>query len=371
MNQEPNSLLRRISRPEVRRQAYDRLRDKTRHRKLIGMKPNLWKMTEGMGQYLTLQSQLWRMLETKERIVIGPWLSEVGFEVLYWIPFVRWFKDYYQVPSEKLTILSRGGCKDWYQGISDDYVELLDLFTPEEFQAWTLRRWEENAQGQKQYAWSPFEAEVKSRLQKSVPRFANLNDQQLGFAHPGFMYNLFKYYWRGRLPAGSVASRTKIESYACREDFGLDLPPQFTAAKFYFSGCFPKTDANQEFTYRLLQRLSQNGPVVLLSAGTRLDEHRDVEIPANANLLDFRSQSTPQNNLAFQTSILAKAKRWVGTYGGFSYLGPFYGVSSLALFSERDQFLSCHLDWMAHVTRALRKQRPGGDFSAVCTASIS
>ena len=24
-------------------------------------------------------------------IVAGPWLSEVGFEVLYWIPFLRWW----------------------------------------------------------------------------------------------------------------------------------------------------------------------------------------------------------------------------------------------------------------------------------------
>src|SRR5690348_16329422 len=26
-------------------------------------------------------------------IVVGPWLAEVGYEVLYWIPFLRWFQD--------------------------------------------------------------------------------------------------------------------------------------------------------------------------------------------------------------------------------------------------------------------------------------
>jgi hypothetical protein len=26
-------------------------------------------------------------------IIAGPWLSEVGFEVLYWVPFLRWFED--------------------------------------------------------------------------------------------------------------------------------------------------------------------------------------------------------------------------------------------------------------------------------------
>ena len=26
-----------------------------------------------------------------EPILVGPWLGEVGFELLYWIPFLRWF----------------------------------------------------------------------------------------------------------------------------------------------------------------------------------------------------------------------------------------------------------------------------------------
>ena len=29
----------------------------------------------------------------REPIVVGPWLAEVGYEVLYWIPFLRWFQD--------------------------------------------------------------------------------------------------------------------------------------------------------------------------------------------------------------------------------------------------------------------------------------
>ena len=26
-------------------------------------------------------------------ILVGPWLSEVGFELLYWIPLLRWIKE--------------------------------------------------------------------------------------------------------------------------------------------------------------------------------------------------------------------------------------------------------------------------------------
>ena len=45
----------------------------------------------------------------REPIIAGPWLAEVGYEVLYWIPFLRWFCDAHGVPRERLIVLSRGG----------------------------------------------------------------------------------------------------------------------------------------------------------------------------------------------------------------------------------------------------------------------
>ena len=42
-------------------------------------------------------------------IVVGPWLAEVGYEVLYWIPFLRWFQDAHGVPRERFIVVSRGG----------------------------------------------------------------------------------------------------------------------------------------------------------------------------------------------------------------------------------------------------------------------
>src|SRR5262249_22844206 len=39
-------------------------------------------------------------------IIVGPWLSEVGFEVLYWIPFLRWFVDRYRVDPARVVAVS-------------------------------------------------------------------------------------------------------------------------------------------------------------------------------------------------------------------------------------------------------------------------
>ena len=42
---------------------------------------------------VSVRLDLWRAARGSAPIVVGPWLSEVGYEVLYWIPFLRWFVD--------------------------------------------------------------------------------------------------------------------------------------------------------------------------------------------------------------------------------------------------------------------------------------
>jgi hypothetical protein len=45
-----------------------------------------------------------------------------------------------------------------------------------------------------------------------------------------------------------------------------------------------------------------------------------------------------------QSAIVARADAFVGTYGGFSYMAPFYGVKSLAFYSDPNGFSRKHLD---------------------------
>ena len=63
-------------------------------------------------------------------IIAGPWLGEVGYEALYWLPFLRWVQDRYRIRPERLTVVSRGGVEHWYEGIAARYVDLFDLVTP-------------------------------------------------------------------------------------------------------------------------------------------------------------------------------------------------------------------------------------------------
>jgi hypothetical protein len=58
---------------------------------------------------------LQRMAASPRHIVVGPWLSEVGFELLYWIPFLNWVKTYRPFDAERMLVVSRGGAGVWYQ----------------------------------------------------------------------------------------------------------------------------------------------------------------------------------------------------------------------------------------------------------------
>jgi hypothetical protein len=51
----------------------------------------------------------------------------------------------------------------------------------------------------------------------------------------------------------------------------------------------------------------------------------------------------PARNMHVQSAIVSRADACAGTYGGFSYMAPFYGVKSLAFYSDPDGFSQKHL----------------------------
>src|SRR5256885_741290 len=68
-------------------------------------------------------------------ILIGPWLSEAGFELLYWIPFLAWAKAYGNLDPSQLVVISRGGAASWYRDITTNYEDVLSFYSPDEFRA--------------------------------------------------------------------------------------------------------------------------------------------------------------------------------------------------------------------------------------------
>ena len=84
------------------------------------------------------------------------------------------------------------------------------------------------------------------------------------------------------------------------------LPSEYVAAKFYFSQSFPDIPGNRGFVQRRIATAAEQMPVVLLSAGAQLDDHRDALIASGAHVLTIATDV--RDNLAAQSAVVAGAR---------------------------------------------------------------
>jgi hypothetical protein len=266
-------------------------------------------------------------------IVAGPWLGEVGFELLYWAPFLRWFAERFEVAPSRLVVVSRGGTASWYSPFAGGYQEIFETLTPEAFRQRHDERVAANGE-QKQTRVLAFEHQLLQELTPGV--------QHRRMLHPSSMFRLFAPFWWGHVGPEWVHERARYRL--------IEPPPPapflprepYTAVKFYFNECFPATDANRAFVRRTLHELASHGPVVSLATGLHLDDHGHDDLQA-AGVVPLPAHVAPRDNLMVQTAAVAGAAAFVGTYGGFSYLAPFLNVRATAYFTEAAGYAPRHL----------------------------
>jgi hypothetical protein len=285
-------------------------------------------------------------VRTDADVLVGPWTGEVGFELLYWIPFLTWLAE--QGPGgRRMVAVSRGGTALWYRHLTSRYVDILELTSPEEFRTQTAGK-------KKQYdARRAFDRQVLNRVRE------RLGLPEGPVVHPSAMFRLFAALWRRRAAVDLVESFSVFRRFDAppHAEQVSGLPADYVVAKFYFSKACPDTQANRAFAAETLRCVSRQAPVALLSTSVRLDEHSDFDARANSGLFVIDSHAVPHRNLELQTRLIAGARGFVGTYGGFSYLAPFHGVPSLSFFSRRNGFESHHLDL---ANRIFDRLFPGG-----------
>jgi hypothetical protein len=305
-----------------------------------------WQDREDVAQQEALERAL-SAARSGGDVIAGPWTGEVGFELLYWIPFLAWLIEQGLDPS-RLIVVSRGGAGGWYRHLTARYVDVLDLMTPAEFRSRTAGK-------KKQYdARRELDAELLDavRTKLSAPSAAAV--------HPAAMFRLFAALWRRRSTAGLVESFTAFRRLTPPIGDGAPvagLPDQYVAAKFYFSKAFPDNGTNRRFVRDVLSRVSRRSPVVLMRAGVALDEHDDFDGAGASGVFVVDTHAVPQRNLEAATRIVAGARGFIGTYGGFSYLAPFQGVRSVSFFSRRFGFEPHHLEL---ADRVFDRLLPGG-----------
>jgi hypothetical protein len=237
------------------------------------------------------------------------------------------------VGRERVTVLTRGGAGSWYRDCAEHSIDVLDLVPPQRYLDELVERRRRGGDA-KQFFPDPFD----SRL----TRLAIERTGDAAVVHPLLMFSRMRFVLEGlQPPAEALLLADYRELDRVERHLPAGCPSDYVAVKLYFSESFPDDDATHGLAARVLDGLARETEVVVLTSGTQLDEHREW-VPDGRGIHDSSAWVTPQDNLALQTALVARARALVCTYGGFSYLGPMLGVPTLAL-QTREPYSSIHL----------------------------
>lgn len=281
-------------------------------------------------------------------IVAGPWLSEVGYEVLYWVPFLRWVVAAYRIPSSRLIVMSRGGTESWYGDIASQYVEVFDHAAPDEIAA-------RGGSGVvKQRKVTAFDEQLVERACRTLGLGEAVN-----VLHPSLMFRWLSPFWSGKETLAFVERHARHTRVVAPDvDVPFALPSEYVAVKFYGAKSLPDEAAIRAQLRTIVDALADQSPIVQLDTGLEVDDHTDVRLPEGPRVMSVNGRLDPRTNLAAQTRIIAGARLFVGTCGSLAWLAPLLGVPTMPVFTDAS-FLHAHL----HVARRVYDRVRGGRFS--------
>jgi hypothetical protein len=293
-----------------------------------------------------------RLVSGSAPIIVGPWLSEVGYEVLYWVPFVRWVQSQFGIPPSRLVVVTRGGAASWYADITTNAVELFDLMSPDDYAAGNARRISEDRGTLKQFGISSMDRGIMADVERTI------GARRASLLHPSIMYSLFHQFWLGHRPPSFLEKRTRYRLIAPPDIALPPLPESFVAVKFYTAASLPPTEAVRRALQSIVLGIAEQTPVVMLDTGLALDDHDDYSFAAASRIHSVRASLQPRDNLAVQTAIIGRASSFVGTCGALAWLAPMLGVDTTAVLADA-RFLHGHLQ----VARRVYQLLGGGRFS--------
>jgi hypothetical protein len=265
--------------------------------------------------------EIGRIATSGRPIVVGPWTGEIGFELLYWIPFVEWVRRQWNLAPERQIVVSRGGVASWYGVDEANYSDIFSFISPDEFKEAIAD------EKRKQRRFAPLDRRVVDTLIGQ----RGLAEPEL--LHPGFMFRLFAPFWSDEAGYSRIDQFTRYRLFDPQGSIP-SLPSDYVAVRFYFSECFPDTADNRAFAQTVVGSLAERIPVVLLNPGFSVDEHQDWAPSAGGRIHTIADRMSPDRNLAVQSAVIAGARAFVGTYGGYSYLAPMCRVPAVAFFSR-------------------------------------
>ena len=284
-----------------------------------------------------VEREIAAMAASGRPIIVGPWLAEVGYEVLYWIPFLRWLVDAHGIPRDRVIAVSRGGLEDLYDELAGRYVDIFDLMTPSELgTANAQRQAQDEGGGRKQTGTSALETDLVARVK------GHLSVPDAVVCSPAWLFRLFRNVWHGNLPVDVFATHTRYVTKTWNASRPKGIPDDFIAVKLYAGPALTTSDTTRAAARALVEQAARVAPVVLLETELGIDEHRDFDLHGLANVTSAGPLMQPRTNLGVQLSLIARSRFFLGTCGGLAWVAPFFGVPTVAVY-DTDAMLAPHL----------------------------
>jgi hypothetical protein len=278
--------------------------------------------------YLQQQLQVWN--KDRHPIICGPFTSELGFEAIYWTPFLAWIKSKVAEFDQRAIILTRGGAGAFYSTIAAQGIDVYALRSVTDVRRAGIKATRRTGL-QKQVGLTPFDdALIKDAAKQFGARLP------YHVIHPALMYWACEPYWNETAGYAYLASICDFAPLPVVEPplTISGLPEKFVAVKFYARHTFPYPHPDTaEFVKKTVATIAAQVPVVVLESADAYDDHSDIPI-VGPNVLHVGATVKPEQNVWVQASILAKATAFVGTYGGVAQLALRMGRPSVSFYQQ-------------------------------------
>jgi hypothetical protein len=296
-----------------------------------------------------------RAARTGRHILLGPFLGEIGYELEYWIPFMRRRLHRLGVDRDRVIVMTRGGAALWYRDFAAHELDILELLPPDRYLP-LLEERRARAGDLKQLRVERFDGHLIALARERLG--------PLAVVHPSLMFARLRGLWFKGTPLAELLPELEYRPLNVGADLVPGLPRDYVAVKLYFNECLIASAENERFLRAVIERLTDELDVVLLSTGLFVDDHEEWET-RRERVHRVEHLLRPEDNLAVQTRIIAGSRGLVATYGGFSYLGALLGIPTLTFF-ELEQTVPVHLEVLrAAVPHAAYERVRAGDVGAV------
>lgn len=279
-------------------------------------------------------------------ILIGPWRSELGFESLYWLPFLRHLAK--QIPGfdKRAAVVTRGGVAPLYDNVSAQGYDLYSLRSVTDLRRENLHDRQQTglSKQMKPTDWDEaLMADAASAL-KLGPLYHTI--------HPAWMYWSLDPFWSEEVGLRYLLSLCDFTPLAKLPIDG-QLPPAYVAVKFYARATFPYPHPDiAEFVTRTVSTLATQTQVIVLNSRNDYDDHGDIAM-SGTNVHHLPDDVPPEQNLIVQAAVLSQATAFVGTYGGVAQLALRFGVPSVSFYHNWEGTAHAHLSLSSFVSKQM------------------